>query len=305
MKRRDFVGGLAASAALQAFAAGGPQAVGLKTLGNPQPFDYAWLKGQARALAGAPMPPPSGRCRRRSTRSTGTSTSRSATAPTTRCGATRSCASAPSSSTSACTTRRRCACTRCTTARRSELAYDPELFDYGKSGLDGTTLPKRPGLRGLPAQLPHRPRARRLRLPRRELLPRGRRRRGSTACRRAAWRSTPACRDRRSSRPSSPSGSSARRPTSSTHDGLRAARLAERHRRLPLRHHARRHAGDGRRRRALSAQDDRAARHRAADEHVPDRRERPPHGQRLAPGDPRLRRPADVDRQPANGSGGR
>src|ERR1700744_1017021 len=38
---------------------------------------------------------------------------------------------------------------------------------------------------------------------------------------------------------------------------LRPARLAQRHRRLPLRDHARRHPGDGRRRRALPAQADR------------------------------------------------
>ena len=57
---------------------------------------------------------------------------------------------------------------------------------------DGAPAAGRPRLRRLPPELPHATRARRRRVPRRELLPRGRRRRGSTACRRAAWRSTPA-----------------------------------------------------------------------------------------------------------------
>jgi glucans biosynthesis protein len=61
MKRRDL---LKASAALAAagfpaaplFAAGA--AADLKHLGAAQPFDYAWLKGQARALAGKAYQPP-------------------------------------------------------------------------------------------------------------------------------------------------------------------------------------------------------------------------------------------------------
>ena len=53
-------------------------------------------------------------------------------------------------------------------------------------------------------------------------------------------------------------------------------------RRLPLCHHAGRHNLDGHRCRALSAPNHRAARHCALHQHVPDRQERPPHGQRLA-----------------------
>ena len=53
-----------------------------------------------------------------------------------------------------------------------------------------------------------------------------------------------------------------------------------------FRHYSGRTLDDGCRCRALSAQGHRAAGHRAADQHVPARRERPPHGQRLAPGDP-------------------
>jgi periplasmic glucans biosynthesis protein len=35
--------------------------MGTKPLGQAQPFDYAWLKGQARALAGAEYRPPPAR----------------------------------------------------------------------------------------------------------------------------------------------------------------------------------------------------------------------------------------------------
>ena len=150
MRRRDFVGGLAASAALQAFAAGGPQAVGLKTLGQPQPFDYAWLKGQRpRAGRHAPTVSPTGQL------PAGGGRARLGPVPVDplprrprAVGRPDSCASASSSSTSACTSKRRCASTRWSTARRSELAYDPEMFDYGKSGLQGRALPKDLGFAG-------------------------------------------------------------------------------------------------------------------------------------------------------------
>ena len=49
--------------------------------------------------------------------------------------------------------------------------------------------------------------------------------------------------------------------------------------------------------RAVSAQAHRAAGHRAAHQHVLLRRERPARRERLAAGDPRLRRPVDVDRR--------
>ncbi len=62
MRRRDFV---KASATLAAsgfpfpglFAAGSAAAANLKMLGRPQPFDYAWLKGQARSLSNGPSRP--------------------------------------------------------------------------------------------------------------------------------------------------------------------------------------------------------------------------------------------------------
>ena len=60
MQRRDFLRNAAAALAafgLPAFsacAAGKPAQLGLRRLGQPQPFDFATLKGQARALAQAP-----------------------------------------------------------------------------------------------------------------------------------------------------------------------------------------------------------------------------------------------------------
>jgi glucans biosynthesis protein len=59
MQRRDLLaaGALASLASLTTLA----HALGLKPLGKPQPFDYAALKGQARALAQAPYKVPSDR----------------------------------------------------------------------------------------------------------------------------------------------------------------------------------------------------------------------------------------------------
>ncbi len=57
------------------------------------------------------------------------------------------------------------------------------------------------------------------------------------------------------------------------------------------------HTGDGHRRRAVSAQGDRAHRHRARHEHVLLRQDRSSPRRRLAPGDPRLRWSAAVDRR--------
>ena len=55
MRRRDFARTAAALAALGLPAAAvfaADKASLLKKLGSPQPFDYAWLKGRARTLAG-------------------------------------------------------------------------------------------------------------------------------------------------------------------------------------------------------------------------------------------------------------
>jgi glucans biosynthesis protein len=59
MKRRDLLGGMAASAAIQAFFSPSAQAAVLRSIGQPQPFDFAALKGRARALAAAPYKAPS------------------------------------------------------------------------------------------------------------------------------------------------------------------------------------------------------------------------------------------------------
>jgi hypothetical protein len=77
---------------------------------------------------------------------------------------------------------------------------------------------------------------------------------------------------------------------------LRPAGFAQRGWRLPLRDHQWRRAADGHRQRAVPAQGDRAAGHRTVHQHVPGGRERPPHGMGLAPGDPRYRWPVAVDR---------
>ena len=60
MQRRDFLRTTAAALAalglpkLPGLTLAADRAVGLSRLGQPQAFDYAWLKGQARELALAP-----------------------------------------------------------------------------------------------------------------------------------------------------------------------------------------------------------------------------------------------------------
>jgi glucans biosynthesis protein len=58
MQRRHFVGGLAATAALQTLFSHAAGAATLESIGKPQAFDYAGLKGQARDLAARPYQPP-------------------------------------------------------------------------------------------------------------------------------------------------------------------------------------------------------------------------------------------------------
>jgi glucans biosynthesis protein len=58
MRRRQFVSSLAGLATLQTFIAEDAEAVGLQTVGDTVPFDYAILKGQARALAARAYQPP-------------------------------------------------------------------------------------------------------------------------------------------------------------------------------------------------------------------------------------------------------
>ena len=60
MQRRTLLGTAAAAAALgpAALLSSGAEAAGLKPLGKPQRFDLAWLKGRARSLAAAPYQGP-------------------------------------------------------------------------------------------------------------------------------------------------------------------------------------------------------------------------------------------------------
>ncbi|MDP1791189.1 MAG: glucan biosynthesis protein, partial [Methylibium sp.] len=51
MQRRQLLRGIAASATLQALLGGNAAAAGLKAIGQSEAFDYALLKGRARALA--------------------------------------------------------------------------------------------------------------------------------------------------------------------------------------------------------------------------------------------------------------
>ena len=153
------------------------------------------------------------------------------------------------------------------------------------------------GLRRIPRAVRHQLESRRRGLPRRELFSRGRRRH-------AAIRPVGARAGRRHRVPA-PGGISALHLVlvraagqGCRHaDAVRAAGLAEHRGRAALADLARRHADHERRRRPLSAQADRAARHRAAHQHVLLRQERSARRQRLAARDPRFGRAVDVDRR--------
>ena len=86
-------------------------------------------------------------------------------------------------------------------------------------------------------------------------------------------------------------------PTDTTLTAYALLESAERDRRLPLRHLARRDVDDRGHGPDLPAQADRAPRHRTDDQHVLVRRERAPRHRGMARGDPRFRRPVDVARQ--------
>lgn len=148
MRRRQLLGGTAASLALQALWSGQAAAAGLKTLGEARPFDYAVLKGRARALAGqAYVPPPS-------------------TLPA-------AIRDLDYDRYQAIRYRRDHALWaderlrfqaqffhpglffkspvrihEVVDGQARELAYDPALFDYGKSGVDGRQLPRDLGFAG-------------------------------------------------------------------------------------------------------------------------------------------------------------
>ena len=142
--------------------------------------------------------------------------------------------------------RSRCGSTSSSRAGVRAVAFDPALFDYGQQQVRSAEA-ARPRLRRLSRPLRDqqaRLQGRGPRLPGRELLPRRSARARSTACRRAASPSTPP----------RPSGEEfprfvefwIERPRAARDlaDDLRAARLAPRRRRLPLRAHARRRDGD-------------------------------------------------------------
>ena len=151
--------------------------------------------------------------------------------------------SASSSSTSACTSSGRCACSRWPTARRQELAYDPAMFDYGKSGLRAARMPPDLGFAGFRvnfhSDLKHDIAA----FLGASYFRAVGRRRASTACRRAGWRSTPVLPRRGVPGLRRRSTSSARPPDSSTLIVYALLDSPSVSRRLPLRHHAGRHDG--------------------------------------------------------------
>lgn len=148
MHRRSLLRGAAALAALQTLASGRAAAAGLQVLGAPQAFDYAVLKGRARALAGQPHVAPS------------------TTLPEAirdlnwdRHQAIRYRADHALWADEALRFRAQffhlglffkspVRIHEVVDGQARELAYDPELFDYGRSGVDGRALPRDLGFAG-------------------------------------------------------------------------------------------------------------------------------------------------------------
>ena len=178
-----------------------------------------------------------------------------------------------------------------------EILYDPAMFDWDKSGVDPAVDEGSRRICRLSRAVRHQLAGRRRGFLGRELFPRRRRRY-------APVRLVGAGAGGRY-RVSAPRGISAvhfvlvRAPGKGlgNADAVRAARFAEHRRRDAFSDRARRHADHEHRHRAVSAQADRALRHRTAHQHVLLRRERSARGKRLATGDPRLRRRIDVDRR--------
>ena len=149
MRRRDVIKVLAAAAVAQFPFSGARSATSLpRLLGPAQPFDYAWLKGQARALAGAehkraskPLPDAVGALdwdqyqalRYRADHALW--------------GGGRSRIQARFFHLGL-YFREPVRIFEVVEGRARELAYDPAMFDYGKSGLQGSSLPGNLGFAG-------------------------------------------------------------------------------------------------------------------------------------------------------------
>jgi glucans biosynthesis protein len=150
MQRRSFLGASVAAAFLTpaAILSTAARAAGLETIGRPERFDYAVLKGQARALAAAPYKPYAGglpaqvsaldwdqyqSIRFKPERDLWAAGGLHARAELFHLGL---------------YFKRPVRMFEVADGQSRELAYDPSLFDYGKSGLGGAHLPENLGYAG-------------------------------------------------------------------------------------------------------------------------------------------------------------
>ncbi|MDR3417359.1 MAG: glucan biosynthesis protein D [Nevskia sp.] len=152
MQRRDLLQSMLALAAAglpaPALLLSAPASADLRKLGKPQPFDYAWLKGQARALSGQPYQPRTGQIPDKLSQMSWDQWQ----------------AIQFKEDHSLWREQKLNAQVRffhlgwhMTTPVRihevvdgqaQELAYDPAMFDYGRSGISGGSLPKDLGFAG-------------------------------------------------------------------------------------------------------------------------------------------------------------
>lgn len=148
MQRRQLLRGFGAWVALQALLNGQATAAGLQALGAAQPFDYAVLKGRARALASQPYAAPSTELpeairaldwdhyqalRFRADHALWADEGLRFRAQFFHLGL---------------FFKSPVRIHEVVDGQARELAYDPELFDYGTSGVDGRTLPRDLGFAG-------------------------------------------------------------------------------------------------------------------------------------------------------------
>jgi glucans biosynthesis protein len=147
MQRRTLLGAACAVPALSLLSPAA-RAAGLVPLGEPLAFDYAWLKGRARALAAAPYRPPAApvpeavaaldfdryqAIRFRADHALWNDRRLQFQIRLFHLGM---------------YFRRRVHMFEVADGRAQELAYDPAMFDYGTSGLDGASLPADLGFAG-------------------------------------------------------------------------------------------------------------------------------------------------------------
>ena len=124
------------------------QATALKPLGKPQPFDLAWLKGQARTLAGSPYQPPTNKLPAAIAALNWDQYQAIRFKPEHALWADEKLRFKLELFHLGLCFKRPVQMFEVANGQAQQLAYDPAMFDYGKSGLDGKRQPADLGFAG-------------------------------------------------------------------------------------------------------------------------------------------------------------